>query len=439
MNRRDPRSDRKVSVRHAAKVAGVTTVLIAVVYLLVAGVLDILVARRLTDQVDHRLAARLQEAAAAGQRVSGVDTSAGGSERRDLDDAPILLWQVGSDGRSVPLTTGQPTLPNWVRRSGTYQTLTIGSSPFRVSGRPVSGGAWLVAGQSLASSEHIRGLLVTAETVVAPVILLAIYLGSLVIGVQAAAPVERSRRRQLEFSADASHELRTPLSVIQAEVDLALSSPRSPTYYRSALERVAGESARLRRIVDDLLWLARFEAEPPPPDDSPVDVIARASACTQRFGTLADAGGLQLVSQADGEEEWALVRAPEEWIDRLLGVLVDNACRYTPLGGTVTVTAGTSGGRSHVVVEDDGPGIPEDERDRLFDRFHRGSVAPGGVGLGLAIADSIVRSTGGRWRVGTSARGGARMEVSWHRVTGRGRPGEEISAPPPASPQPVRT
>src|SRR5205807_2580395 len=102
------------------------------------------------------------------------------------------------------------------------------------------------------------------------------------------------------------------------------------------------------------------------------------------------------------------------WIDRLLGVLLDNACRYSPPGGTVTVRTAVTGLRVRVAVEDDGPGIPEHERERLFDRFHRATSEPGGAGLGLAIADAVVRSTGGIWHITNHPGGGARMQVSWH-------------------------
>ena len=113
-----------------------------------------------------------------------------------------------------------------------------------------------------------------------------------------------------------------------------------------------------------------------------------------------------------------VIAAPAELVDRLVGVLVDNACKYSPEGGTVDVTVGVEGGRAFVAVDDAGPGIPEEDRARIFNRFHR-SVATagdaGGAGLGLAIGDAIVRATGGRWGIGTSPAGGARFTVSWGR------------------------
>ena len=120
-------------------------------------------------------------------------------------------------------------------------------------------------------------------------------------------------------------------------------------------------------------------------------------------------------SSASGDPD-PFVTAPPDWIDRLAGVLMDNACRYAGAGGTVHVVVSTHGNRTSLAVEDSGPGIAPDERPLLFDRFHRATDDGSGTGLGLAIADSIVRSTGGRWRVGDAALGGAHFAVSWHRA-----------------------
>jgi signal transduction histidine kinase len=304
-------------------------------------------------------------------------------------------------------------------------TVSLGIGSFRLEARREPSG-WLVAGQSLAGPDRVRADLLTTEAIAAPFVLLASYLGSLVIGLRAAAPVERIRRRQLEFTADASHELRTPVSVIEAEAELALSAPRSAAGYRGSLHQVINESRRLRRIVEDLLWLARFDSEPPPPGDEPVDLALLAARCADRFRAVAQARGLCLSLRPEAEAP-VLVKAPPEWIDRLLSVLIDNACRYSPQGGTVTVTTAAAGPRARLAVEDDGPGIPAEDRQRLFDRFRRATAQPGGAGLGLAIADAVVRSTGGRWLITDSPSGGARMEVSWH-CHGRPEP-RPLSAP----------
>jgi two-component system sensor histidine kinase TctE len=168
----------------------------------------------------------------------------------------------------------------------------------------------------------------------------------------------------------------------------------------------------LQRIVEDLLWLARFDAEPAPPGNEPIDLATIAEGCVDRFAGLAAAREVTVSLQRPADGNVSVV-APPEWIDRLAGVLVDNACRYAGAGGAVLVSVGFSGTRAVLVVEDSGPGIAPEDRERLFDRFRRATNEPGGHGLGLAIADSVVRSTGGRWRIGQGALGGARMEVSW--------------------------
>jgi signal transduction histidine kinase len=271
-----------------------------------------------------------------------------------------------------------------------------------------------VAAQSLTETAHVQTVLDTAEAIAGPVLLLAVFLVALMIGINASSPIEHARRRQLEFTADASHELRTPLSVIEAETSLVLSAPdRDVDEYRDTLERVGREGRRLRRIVEDLLWLARFDSEPSAPSFEAVNLSAIASGCAERFAAVADARGIDLsVKTMDTGEAW--IEAPPQWIDRLAGVLVDNACRYAARGGTVVITTALRAPRVTLVVEDDGPGIPPQDRVGLFDRFHRATDEGTGSGLGLAIADAVVSSTGGRWSIGESRLGGARMEVSWH-------------------------
>ena len=209
---------------------------------------------------------------------------------------------------------------------------------------------------------------------------------------------------------------------------LALSAPRDAARYRDTVERVNDESKRLRRIIDDLLWLARFDSEPTPPHDELVDVYAVVKACAERFSALAHSRAITLSVECDGGTD-PIITAPPDWIDRLAGVLVDNACRHAGSGGTVRVVVSVQGNRATVAVEDSGPGIASEDRPMLFDRFHRATDEGSGTGLGLAIADSIVRSTGGRWRVGDSALGGAYFAVSWHRAHLRDAGPDVIAGP----------
>jgi len=401
-------------VTHAVRVAAVVTLLIGVLYMAVMVSFDALNAHRLLAQVDTHLRDQLNTATVG----PGLSPGSVVGADHDLDDAPVVLWQVMGGGRVVASSPAAPVLAagSW-SRDGQPSTARLGTTWFRLDARRI-GAQWLVAGESLAAANHVRGVLVAAEAIAAPFVLAAVFLGTLVIGLQAAAPVEAARRRQLEFTADASHELRTPLSVIEAEVALSLASRRDAPAYREALERVGGESKRLRRIVEDLLWLARFDSEPPPPGDEPVDVLTLAQGCAERFGAVAQSRDIAVSVRSEGDTQ-AWISAPAEWIDRLTGVLVDNACRYAGSGGTVAIVVGAQGNRVSLAVDDSGPGIPAEERPLLFDRFYRAAAEGTGAGLGLAIADSVVRSTGGRWHIGEADLGGAHMEVSWHRSSSR--------------------
>jgi signal transduction histidine kinase len=389
-------------------------------YVCVVAAFDIVDNQRLVAHVDARLNDRLAEASRHPATAASTNSY---SNAHDLDDASVYLWRIGATGGPSALTPGAPTLSNsaWSRSEQSVVS-QLGATSFRLQSRHV-GGQWLIAGQSLAEINHEKSNLVSLEVIAGPVLLVAVFFGTLLIGLKAAGPVELARRRQLEFTADASHELRTPLSVIEAEVSLALNGRRSEDDYRDTLERVSRESLRLRSIVEDLLWLARFDSHPPPPGNEPVDVAAIATACADRFDAVAQGRNIALSVRCRGEARpW--INAPPEWVDRLTAVLVDNACRYAGNRGAVEITVSVQGNRVSLVVEDGGPGIAAEARPRLFDRFHRATDEGNGAGLGLAIADSVVRATGGEWRVGVSELGGARMEVRWQRAANAKEPGE---------------
>ncbi|HEX5148341.1 MAG TPA: HAMP domain-containing sensor histidine kinase [Candidatus Limnocylindrales bacterium] len=400
--------------RQAIRVALGAALVVAIAYLAVSVAVVTVVTRDLTAQVDHRL----------GEALNRVPTG------RDPDEAferpagdrpfgpPTLIWAVTPDG-SVLTDAETPGLPEQYETVTGPLTASIDGTELRLQGTRM-GDLYVVVGQSLESVSDARSTIVLAEVIIAPVLLLVVFLGAVAIGRRVAAPIEAARRRQLDFTADASHELRTPLSVIEANTSLALTEDRDETWYRSAFERVDQESKRMRGLLDDMLWLARFDAAQAPPGSEPVDLGVLAAQTADRFAAVAETRGVRLtVHVPDGA---ASVAAPPELLDRLLGVLLDNACKYVPEGGLVDVTVARDGSRVAVTVDDSGPGIPATDRDRIFDRFHRASEPAGGpsgtsgAGLGLAIADAIVRATGGRWQLGTSSAGGARFSVSWPRT-----------------------
>jgi two-component system sensor histidine kinase CiaH len=395
--------------RTSIRVALAATAVVGVVYFAVAVAVVLIVQRNLTDQVDQRITTaffRLPHDAPA----SGSAYDAPPPER--FGGAPVALWEIERDGR-VLTAASNPTLPAGYGRVTEPTTASIDGQEFRLVGREV-GDDWIVIGQSLEPVGETRGTIVLAELLIAPLLLGAVFLGAVAIGRRVAAPIEASRQRQLDFTADASHELRTPLAVIEAHTSLGLAHDRDAAWYRSAFGRIDAEAKRMRRMLEDLLWLARFDASKRPLNVEPVDLGVMAEQAVDRFGAIAEARHLAIGVRAPAGG--AVIAAPPEWLDRLLGVLLDNACKYAPDGGRVDVTVTVDGSRVALTVDDSGPGIPEDQRTRIFDRFHRATDVHGGAGLGLAIADAIVRATGGRWRVASAPAGGARMAVTWGRA-----------------------
>jgi len=401
----------------AAKVAAVAAGLLAVFYVIAVIVLNLLISAHLSEKSEARLTSQLAAVRSDPSLITRPASGPGAAREADdldADSAPVYLWEANADGTVTARTPGAPSLPASLIRDGAARdglVVTAGLGPRNTQFKMKmtrEGTGWLVAGQSMAGDAHTRNLLRDAEIIAGPFVVAAMFLGSLVVGLRALAPVEQARRRQLEFTADASHELRTPLAVIQAETDVALSVPRDAAGYRDALTRIQGETGRMRRLVEDMLWLARFDSRPPPPGNEPVDLGTLASAGADRFRSVGPA------LTVDVPITPALISAPPEWVDRLAGVLVDNACRYAGPGGQVRIRVLTQGSRVSLVVEDSGPGIPAADRSRLFDRFYRATDHDSGAGLGLAIGDSIVRATGGHWEIGDSDLGGALMSVSWH-------------------------
>ncbi len=415
--------------RSSLRVALVATAVVLIAYVVIAGAVMMIVNRNLVTAVDDRLSTYMSYNVTS----SGPPPDPGAFRNPGpVYQEPLLLWvvlpsgQVGqvigrnlvtADGSSgttpLPASARSVTSPMTATLSSGDQIRVLGVANVTLPQRDgsVLTGTRVVVGQSLDYVAATQHNILTAELLIGPVLLLAIFFGALVVGRRVGAPIERARQRQIELTADASHELRTPLSVIEAQTSLALERDRDTTWYRNAFEAVGVESKRMRRLVDDLLWLARFDSAGPTPSSEATDLGVLAEQAAQRFTAVAEARGLTL--RVEVEPVSTMISAPPEWLDRLLGVLLDNACRYTPWGGSVEVRVGRPQARVRLAVEDSGPGIPPGERAHIFDRFRRASDAPGGSGLGLAIAAAVVGASGGRWEVGTSPAGGASMAVSW--------------------------
>ncbi|MER7170527.1 sensor histidine kinase [Streptomyces mesophilus] len=223
------------------------------------------------------------------------------------------------------------------------------------------------------------------------------------------AALEASVERQRRFVADASHELRSPIASLRTQLEVAAAHPELLD-----LDGAVEDTVRLQALAADLLLLARLDAGERPAD-ARIDLAALVrEEVSQR---VADAVPVRV--EADGSVE---VNGSRGQLARVLGNLVDNAQRHARSRITVTLT--TEGGDAVLAVADDGAGVPEAERARIFERFVRLDDArtrdEGGAGLGLAIARDVVQRHGGRMSVGVSADGGALFRVELPLDQGQG-------------------
>ncbi|PWC32001.1 ATP-binding protein [Azospirillum sp. TSO22-1] len=218
--------------------------------------------------------------------------------------------------------------------------------------------------------------------------------------------LEKERR----FTADAAHELRTPLAAIKTHAQVALAEPEEAGR-RAAIARVVEGADRAARLVEQLLLLARLDPQSALPV-TPVRLDEAARGCVAGLAPWAAGKGVDLGLVGDTGAAEATVMGDAALLGVLARNLMDNAVRYTPPGGRVDVAVVVAEGRVLLRVADDGPGIPEAERGRAFDRFHR---VPGsgetGSGLGLSIAARIAALHGAALTLGEGI-GGQGLSVT---------------------------
>jgi heavy metal sensor kinase len=210
------------------------------------------------------------------------------------------------------------------------------------------------------------------------------------------ARLERSFTEIRRFTADASHELRTPLTALRTEVEVILGKPLTLDDATQALGNVLEELVRMSRLTDQLLTLSRRDAGVEQLTLSPLDLYSLVVGVVDTMQPLAAAKEVQL--RLDGEGP-VPVAGDESRLRQVFINLLDNALKYTPERGRVTVRVGRRGETAIVAVEDTGIGIPPEHVPKVFDRFYRVDKArsreQGGTGLGLSISKSIAQAHGG--------------------------------------------
>ncbi|MGD0891609.1 MAG: ATP-binding protein [Terracidiphilus sp.] len=198
------------------------------------------------------------------------------------------------------------------------------------------------------------------------------------------------------FTGNASHELRTPISLLRAEIDVALFRPRDAEEYHVTLMRLNEEAVRMTNLVENLLSLARADGGAEAMSLAPIEVRSLFHSVHRTWAPAMQRAMLDF--RIDAFDDGLVLLGDANGLQRLLSILLENAAKFTPPGGSVTLTASHSGARVILSVRDTGVGISEADMPRVFDRFYRAAQtsnsAPRGSGLGLALAKWIAERHG---------------------------------------------
>jgi heavy metal sensor kinase len=224
--------------------------------------------------------------------------------------------------------------------------------------------------------------------------------------------VEGAFQRQQRFTADAAHELRTPLSIMQTGIDVMLSQERSTTEYRATLETIREEVQRLTTLTVNLLTLARADAHTLMLNRHSMDLSILVHTVLDQIAPLAEQKNVTI--QRSIVPQLSLSADEDRLIQMTLN-LIGNAVKYTPEGGSVTVTVSREGSKAQLVITDTGAGISPEHLPHIFDRFYRMDRSrkrdQGGFGLGLAIARQIAQLHGGEITVSSQVGVGSQFMV----------------------------
>ena len=406
---------------------------LAVVLVAVGAFVTVQLRSDLTDSLDHDLRAAVQQIA-AGYRVEGAP------EFRDTSNTVLsgerATSQVRDAAGHVIASFGDPVSRRPLLGNGTVR---VDGTDFRLASETISRGGTprtVVAASSLEPVNRSVHRVLVLLLIALPVALLLAAAAGWWLARRSLAPVDRMTSmaeqigpgalheridvpatadevahlartlntmldrietglsEQRRLVADTSHELRTPLAAMRAELDVSLRHDDLTPAARTVLESTREEVDRISATVDDLLVLARADEVGLAAMHQHVDLHELAAAATEPFETLARARGVDL--RLEGAAAPA-VGDPDS-LRHALRNLVDNAVKFTPGGGAVVVRSGRHDGVAEVTIIDEGPGIPTELQDRVFDRFFRVDEARAGAGsgLGLAIVDEVARAHGGR-------------------------------------------
>ncbi len=377
-----------------------TVLVVSLILLLLGTSVYLTLSHSLIDQVDRDLISRSNQALVNASPAPGGPPHSGA---RDGYNGGTFFLALGPDNQ-VEFNPQQVQVDavDWPQPqpNGTLATLTINGEPTRIFATRASDGDTLISGESLEAEQAAMHTLLIVLIVGGGLgLVLSIWAAWFLAG-RALVPIQSAFRRQQEFIADASHELRTPLTVLRSATDLLYQHRAEPLEeYADLLDDVRAEIARMQHLAQDLLTLARSDRGELQLLTAPMDLVDLTSDVVRRLGPLAASRHQVLEFNQDTPPQVVDVEVDPDRMQQVLVILVDNALKYTPEGGRVTVSIQRGAKSALVEVADTGRGIAAEHLPRLFDRFFRAdaarSRAAGGAGLGLSIARLLVNAHGG--------------------------------------------
>ena len=357
---------------------------------------DTLLTQEAKDQTSNLLDGENREILASGSaEFSWIALDADGRVT-DRDPSAVALGTLGLPARGLADEALEQDEAVSATIRGPQGSARVVSMPMREE-----------SGEVVGVIQYARSLQEVRETVYRLLlVLLPLGLGGLGLAVlggrfmagRAMRPVQDSFERQRAFVADASHELKTPLTLIRADAEVVLFRGSLNEEDSKLVKHALAETDRMSAVLSDLLLVARLDAGKLEVSAKPFDLAATLSEEAERFGARAAGKDVLLEVEATGELP---VRGDAKRTEQILGVLLDNAVRFTPSGGRVVVRGRGLDRWAEVTVTDSGSGIAPEHLSRIFDRFYRAETARsrgevgGGTGLGLATARDLARAQGG--------------------------------------------
>jgi signal transduction histidine kinase len=395
--------------------------ILALILVLFGAIVVFSFARQVAAQQDTLLAQKAE--AEANSLLRDGETYGGIRANAESDIAMVAVppdgsidvnfLDLGSSGSSLGLPFMELAQKASQEERTVAETVDGSEGPVRVVSMPLydDSGEELAVVQAAQLRRVVRESVSNLILILVPVglgALLVAGVGGLHVSRRAMRPVRNAFDRQRAFIADASHELKTPLTLIKTNAELLQRGLADPEDSKEITEDLLSEVDLMNAVLSDLLVLARLDAGKLAVSREPFELAKVLAKTAERFGTRAAAQGIRLKIEAPGE--LPALGDPEQ-TGQVLAVLLDNAMRFTPSGGCVTVVGHSDDGRVEASVVDTGPGIAAEHLPHIFDRFYRVQTArtraSGGTGLGLTIARGLARAQGGELVADNVPSGGA--------------------------------